>query len=519
MFYLDEIFRGIQFEGALCGTPALFIRFHGCNLRCPYCFGEGTKILMEDFTQRNIEEAKIGDRLISVTRHRPKGEHLRFCVGTITQVISRFAETVKIGKTCVTPSHKFLNPTHREYWQSVSSLNKKRLYHLPFQEQTVFSSSEYKRGYLAGAFAGDGCFTLFQKRWLRALLFAKDQEMIETAKKYIEDEFGFSPRIALHYTPMLTLRGIEETQSGRAKKILEGIKELDSQNYKTGFLAGFYDAEGTIGTKNEIRISNKEEGLIKRAERYARDLDFKTQLRFEESGMFNLRILNPAGFFCLTQPKILRKLIASHSLRTLNKEEVEVEQERHTQKVFNIAVDTGAYIADGFIVSNCDTQYAREGKGWPLDGGGLARIVAESVPLKTVILTGGEPTLQPLVEELVPLLPAEPFICIETNGTRPSVIKALRELIPDLWVTFSPKAIKDAEKIYAPMWELASEIKVIFGSLDEAFLVRATGERKPLFMQPMERDGTIDWEPVVQFVGEHPEWRMSFQTHKILGLK
>lgn len=172
----------------------------------------------------------------------------------------------------------------------------------------------------------------------------------------------------------------------------------------------------------------------------------------------------------------------------------------------------------------CDTQYAREGKGWPLDGEGLGLVIEKGTPLKTVILTGGEPTIQPLVEELIPVISEEIFICVETNGTRPDVVKALCEVLGgNAWITFSPKAIKDAEEIYEPMWALASEIKVVYGSLSETLLARAVKEgetrKVPLFMQPMEREGVINWESVRQFVGEHPEWRMSFQLHKMLGLR
>ena len=34
---INEIFYSIQGEGFLIGTPALFIRFQGCNLRCVWC--------------------------------------------------------------------------------------------------------------------------------------------------------------------------------------------------------------------------------------------------------------------------------------------------------------------------------------------------------------------------------------------------------------------------------------------------------------------------------------------------
>ena len=46
---INEIFYSLQGEGFYTGTPAVFIRFSGCNLRCPFCdtrHEEGT--LMSD---------------------------------------------------------------------------------------------------------------------------------------------------------------------------------------------------------------------------------------------------------------------------------------------------------------------------------------------------------------------------------------------------------------------------------------------------------------------------------------
>lgn len=34
---VNEIFYSIQGEGAMTGTPAVFVRFAGCNLKCPFC--------------------------------------------------------------------------------------------------------------------------------------------------------------------------------------------------------------------------------------------------------------------------------------------------------------------------------------------------------------------------------------------------------------------------------------------------------------------------------------------------
>ena len=36
-YRINEIFYSLQGEGFWTGTPAVFVRFSGCNLRCPFC--------------------------------------------------------------------------------------------------------------------------------------------------------------------------------------------------------------------------------------------------------------------------------------------------------------------------------------------------------------------------------------------------------------------------------------------------------------------------------------------------
>jgi len=173
----------------------------------------------------------------------------------------------------------------------------------------------------------------------------------------------------------------------------------------------------------------------------------------------------------------------------------------------------------------CDTEYARAERGYPISGEGLAKIITESDPLRVTVFTGGEPTLQPIVEELFPVLhpPSEKLYAFETNGTKPAYVRAIRDAHASAFITFSPKPLKKWEETYAPMWELASEIKIVYDSVPDAIIARAEEEQQKrqitIFMQPMTYEDGIDWETAVRFVQEHPTWRLSTQTHKLLGLK
>jgi len=123
-----------------------------------------------------------------------------------------------------------------------------------------------------------------------------------------------------------------------------------------------------------------------------------------------------------------------------------------------------------------------------------------------VVCTGGEPLLQ-LDDEAVSALHAEGFdIAIETNGTRAA---------PDGidWTCVSPKA--GAELVL----RAGDELKVVYpqAGLDLDELAALPFDH--LFLQPMDgehRDAHT--EAVVRFCLEHPEWRLSLQTHKYLAI-
>ncbi len=164
----------------------------------------------------------------------------------------------------------------------------------------------------------------------------------------------------------------------------------------------------------------------------------------------------------------------------------------------------------------CDTDFV----GTDGPGGGKfdsAAALAEAVaaqwpgggqppPGRLVVCTGGEPLLQ-LDEALVTALHARGFaVAIETNGTR--------QPPPGIdWICVSPKA--GAEFVL----QRGDELKLVYpqaGAEPERFAQLAF---QNFFLQPM--DGLareLNTQLATQYCLAHPQWRLSLQTHKLIGI-
>ncbi|MBQ8704034.1 MAG: radical SAM protein [Bacteroidales bacterium] len=158
----------------------------------------------------------------------------------------------------------------------------------------------------------------------------------------------------------------------------------------------------------------------------------------------------------------------------------------------------------------CDTVH-EDGEEMPEEA--IVAAVARH-PARLVVVTGGEPALQ-LTPSLVEALHAAGrMVVVETNGTHP--------LPPNVdWVTLSPKdAFLGAQAM--PVLTKADELKVVYD-----------GEREPStyadiavahrFLQPMDcgdpqRNARIT-AATVDYIGRHPQWRLSLQIHKMINIK
>ena len=161
----------------------------------------------------------------------------------------------------------------------------------------------------------------------------------------------------------------------------------------------------------------------------------------------------------------------------------------------------------------CDTDFVgTDGtKGGKYTAVELAKIIeaewGESHDRRFVVLTGGEPLLQVDAILIAALHGANFEIAVETNGT----------IAPPAgldWVCVSPKAGAGL------VVRTGNELKLVFpqqGAAPEDFADLAF---EHFSLQPMDGPEVAEnTKRAIAYCLDHPQWRLSLQTHKALGLR
>jgi 7-carboxy-7-deazaguanine synthase len=152
----------------------------------------------------------------------------------------------------------------------------------------------------------------------------------------------------------------------------------------------------------------------------------------------------------------------------------------------------------------------RQGSGISGQESGAGVLTPDACPLtpgKFVVCTGGEPLLQ-MTEEFIQSLHQRGFeVAIETNGTKrpPPGID---------WICVSPKAnaefkLKRGNELKLIYPQAGAEPEKYAGLLFDHF-----------FLQPLDNaDREVNTRAATDYCLAHPQWRLSLQTHKLIGIR
>lgn len=161
----------------------------------------------------------------------------------------------------------------------------------------------------------------------------------------------------------------------------------------------------------------------------------------------------------------------------------------------------------------CDVKDSWDASAHPqLELSDILSLVEKS-PSHIVVITGGEPTMHNL----------EPLCAgIHKLGKRTHIETAATNTITGSfdWICISPKKFKDVLSSELP---LANELKVIIFN-------KSDFEWAQKFETKVNKDCSLTIQPewskqdklmpqIINFVENHPNWRLSLQTHKYLGIE
>jgi radical SAM superfamily enzyme YgiQ (UPF0313 family) len=343
----------------------------GCPFACSFCLPTNTKILMADMSWVNIQDVTIGDKIIGVNQSK----QWRYKHGTVLKTFKRSAEVFEIttdkGTVRCTKDHKWLM---HDVWKSLQDIEDNAKYNARINSErselryvatpqvSIPKTNDYKKGYVSGALLGDGCVRQRTVKrpygnysyWQMQLV--GDYEMLDQSLEYFHD-LGFN---SVHQRKFnggklyKCNRSVVTEKSGEAEKIHQMIISGDTPEWRRGFLAGIYDAEG--GCSGSLRFSNKSVSLkckIKDALAYfGFDSIIEPNAVLLHGGLPEI-----IRFFALTSPAVTHKRQAIRDGDRVNCSSPIVKiKSLGEMEVYDIQTTVESFIADGFVTHNCSNN-------------------------------------------------------------------------------------------------------------------------------------------------------------------
>jgi DNA repair photolyase len=351
--------------------------YRGCSHACVYCVSGETPILMADGRTRPIADLEAGDAIYGTVRQGPYRRYTRTTVLAHWQTVKpAYLITLEDGTSLVTSGdHRFLSDRG---WKYVTGREQGALRrpHLTtgnklmgvggFADQPK-DSAEYRRGYLCGMIRGDrtlGTYATRHGETHQFRLALADTDALMRARDYLTGMgvttslFTFAEATESRRR-MMAIRPAARDQV-RFIEWLTHWPASPSPDWRKGFLAGIFDAEGSY-SRGILRISNTDPAIIGWTIAHLYSLGFAVAV--EPAKRANgLRVIRLRGglrealrFFHTTNPAITRKRtidgVAIKSDARLGV--VSVRPLGLDVPMFDITTGTGDFIADGVVSHNC----------------------------------------------------------------------------------------------------------------------------------------------------------------------
>jgi DNA repair photolyase len=355
--------------------------YRGCQHACVYCVTGETPVLMADGRTKPLAQVRVGDQIYGTVK---SGFYRRYALTTVLAHWSTIKPAYRVmledgTRLVCSGDHRFL--TERGWKHVIGTewggplqrpfltVNNKLMGVGGFAESPK-DTGAYRRGYLCGMIRGDGTIGHYPNRSRHFVhqfrLALADSEGLARTANYLADVgigcqgFTFSEESATHRRMMAIRAGGRDRV--RTIERLIGWPENPTLDWRKGFLAGIFDAEGSYS--GSLRIPNTDPGIISWTVSSLESLGFDCVV--ERSTRPNgLRCIRLRGglrevlrFFHTVDPAITRKRsIEGMALKSDAKLRVAaIEPLGLELPMYDITTGTGDFIANGVVSHNC---YAR----------------------------------------------------------------------------------------------------------------------------------------------------------------
>lgn len=336
-----------------------------CNLACEYCRPAGSPVLMVDGTYRRVETIRPGDVVMGFQKQRSetgKSWVTKLTPSTVVGVGSREAPLVRVmfdnhPSLLCTPDHRWF--TGRSYTVAYPGQMVRRISQEAFVHE---ETPDFCLGYLQGLIAGDG--TVVDKQYTyrgkkvrqrRIRIALKDTEPLDRVIKYTQ-VLGLPKWVPVDVSDWFP--GGQALRSGK-KELREACTTLPmdpSQDFMRGWVAGMYDAEGSLDI-GVLKVSQNEGPTHRRLVQYLTALGFSPRDKhYAGASSRTIEIGTQEQiirFLTMCPPAIPRRRDLVGVMLRMRKALVTKVVPAGEGMVYSLQTETGNYFSSGLASKNC----------------------------------------------------------------------------------------------------------------------------------------------------------------------
>jgi DNA repair photolyase len=354
--------------------------YRGCSHACVYCLAGDTEILMADGRTRPLAEVRTGDQVYGTIR---VGASRRYSPTPVLAHWSVVKPAYRISlqdgtELVASADHRFLTDRGWKYVTGEQSGPHQRP-HLTTANRLMGTgrfapapqhTGEYRRGYLCGLIRGDahiGSHSIQRPgratgETHRFRLVLADAEALERAERWLLDVGIPTTRFTIS-SRMPAIRTSTRSSVAGVRRLI-GWPDDPDPDWRRGFLAGIYDADGSYA-KGVLRISATDPTILGFAVACLNHFGFEFAVDTGGGAGASLSVRVQGGlaehlrFFHTTDPAISRKrTVNDATVRSTAKLAVTAVRPLGIDiPMFDMTTGTGDFIANGVVSHNCFARH------------------------------------------------------------------------------------------------------------------------------------------------------------------